>query len=103
MYEIKKPSAIDNEYVLNPSQLRDPLTWVPNVSTTSQANATRLNFSNSYYDVTPIKNARPTITLTDKSANQFVATGKVGGISNEGVLFDASTNNEEALQVQNYN
>lgn len=102
MYNVTKPNSIESKYVLNYSQLREPITWVNAISTTTNNTVSRLAFDTTYYTVDPVIKARPNISVTDKSAKKLVASGKVGAISTDGVLFDASTDNQEALQIMNY-
>ena len=102
LHEVSRPNAVDKSQLLNASQLRDKLTWVSNISTTTNANATRLLFTSNYWDYSNLEENAPTISVTDKSTNKYVASGKVASISTNGVLFDSKANNEQALKVNNY-
>lgn len=103
MFEVKRPNAIEEKYVLDYSQLREQNTWVNTTSSTTNDTASKLLFNTTYWDITPIQNTKPTISLFDGSGNNYVASGKVGAISSDGALFDASTNAEQqGLKVANY-
>ena len=102
MKEIYRPTVIDKNKLVDSGKIREVLTWVEQTSSTQNFNASLLNFSRTYWDYTDLQFANYSVSVTDKTANKYNASGYVGGISSHGAMFQANEKHEQYLKVNNY-
>lgn len=100
--EVKKPNSINKDRLLNSGQLRERLTWLNKISSTTHSSASRLLLSSDYWDDTPIRESYPTVSIKDLSGNNYLASGMVGSISSEGVIFEGTSTYPMYLEVPDY-
>ena len=95
-------TSIDENKLLSSSDLKERLTWVYSIGSVTSINSSKLDYSASYWDFTPLNSKLNNVSVEDLSGNNYVASGKIHSITSNGAIFDGSGESTSALKVNNY-
>ena len=106
LFEVTLPNGVRKDILLSAEQLREELTWSNYIGgyTSPGNNASKLFYSNSYWDFTSInKNNPSSVSITDLTSNKYVASGYVSSLNHNGVVLSGYTSGKDSyLTIPDY-
>lgn len=103
--QIELPKGINKDNILNAVEMKEEITWGTAIGATSTIiNSTKLNFTASHWDFSPINKDILYASVNDLTTYGHTASGKVSSLTSRGlVLSGYSENRDTYLKIPSYN